>query len=430
MRNPTKRKGLLIIAITGMFLVCCSQSNPLVKETSENPLQRILQQMPAEFGALIQNPDAYRLQILYTQIERDAANQPHLRSYEFNLQPDRYFYPASSIKLPVAALALEKLNELNIPGLTKYTPLTIDSAAPGQSPVTADTTSEDGKASIAHYIKKILLVSDNDAYNRLFEFVGQAEINRRLKAKGYEHTKIIRRLSVPGTPDQQRYTNPFTFYRGDSVIYHQPMAVNPEIMTVDMSDVKQGRGYIRDGKLVPEPLDFRYSNYMSVKDLQKVVVAIMLPEVLAAHERFNLAPDDYRFLRTYMGLLPRESKSPVYNATVYENDGNAKNLIFGDVPGKMPPHIRIFSKSGGAYGYMIENAYIADFKNGVEFLLTVVLQVNENQIYNDDIYEYDTLGKPFLAALGRAVYQYELQRPRAVKPDLSKFSELYDDIIQ
>lgn len=430
MRTNKKRNGLLLTAISGVFLICCSHSNNLVKEGAENPLQRILQQMPPTFHNIIQNPDAYRLQILYTQIDRDAANQPHLRSYEFNLQPDRYFYPASSIKLPVAALALEKLNELNTLGLTKYTPLTIDSAGPGQTAVTADSTSEDGKASIAHYIKKILLVSDNDAYNRLFEFVGQAEINRRLREKGYKHTKIIRRLSVPGTPDQQRYTNPFTFYRGDSVIYHQPMAVNPETLTVDMPDVRQGRGYIRDGKLVNEPIDFRYSNYMSVKDLQKVVIALMLPEVLPPHERFNLSPADYRFIRTYMGLLPRESKNPVYSDAIYENDGNAKNLIFGDVTGRMPPFIRIFSKSGGAYGYMIENAYVADFKNGVEFLLTVVLQVNENQIYNDDIYEYDTVGKPFLAALGRAVYQYELQRPRQIKPDLSTFSELFDDILQ
>ncbi len=421
-----KPKSLLIIIMLGMFFISCSNSKQVVKEASKNPLKLILEQLPSEFHKLTEKPNKFRLQILYTQIDRDEANRPYLRSYEFNLQPNRYFYPASSIKLPVAVLALEKLNDLNISGLTMFAPLTIDSAAPGQTSVISDTTSPDGKASIAQYIKKILLVSDNDAYNRLFEFVGQAEINRRLKEKGYNHTKILRRLSVPGTPEQQRYTNPFTFYRDDSVIYYQPMAINSETITVEIPGVKQGRGYILNGQLIPEPMDFRFSNYMSVKDLQKIVVAIMLPEVLEEHERFNLTSADYRFLRKYMGLLPRESDNPVYKDSIYQNDGNAKKLIFGDVDGQIPPTIRIFSKSGSAYGYMIENAYVADFKNKVEFLLTAVIQVNSNQLYNDNIYEYNTIGKPFLAALGRNVYQFELQRKHSVNPDLSKLAKVFD----
>ena len=33
------------------------------------------------------------------------------------------------------------------------------------------------------------------------------------------------------------------------------------------------------------------------------------------------------------------------------------------------------------------------------------ISVNENMIYNDDIYEYDEIGIPFLAALGRSVHK-------------------------
>jgi len=62
-----------------------------------------------------------------------------------------------------------------------------------------------------------------------------------------------------------------------------------------------------------------------------------------------------------------------------------------------------------------------DFESGVEFLLTAVLQVNANQIYNDDTYEYDEVGMPFLARLGRAVYEYERRRQRPRRPDLSRF---------
>ena len=64
---------------------------------------------------------------------------------------------------------------------------------------------------------------------------------------------------------------------------------------------------------------------------------------------------------------------------------------------------------------------MVDFDAGVEFLLTAVIQVNRNRIYNDDSYEYDEVGFPFLANLGRAVMEYELGRERPHPPDLSRF---------
>jgi len=46
----------------------------------------------------------------------------------------------------------------------------------------------------------------------------------------------------------------------------------------------------------------------------------------------------------------------------------------------------------------------------VEFLLSAVIYVNEDEIFNDDKYEYDEIGLPFLANLGRVIYKYELER--------------------
>ena len=37
------------------------------------------------------------------------------------------------------------------------------------------------------------------------------------------------------------------------------------------------------------------------------------------------------------------------------------------------------------------------------------------------MYEYDEVGFPFLAELGRVIYEYELKRQRAHRPDLSKW---------
>ena len=74
---------------------------------------------------------------------------------------------------------------------------------------------------------------------------------------------------------------------------------------------------------------------------------------------------------------------------------------------------------------MTDNAYVVDFANGVEFLLTATVLVNANGIFGDGEYEYDELGFSFLAELGRVIYDYELGRERPRQPDLGNLAELW-----
>ncbi|MCO6478632.1 MAG: hypothetical protein J5I94_18510, partial [Phaeodactylibacter sp.] len=138
------------------------------------------------------------------------------------------------------------------------------------------------------------------------------------------------------------------------------------------------------------------------------------PDAVPPGERFNLTPEDYRFLWKYMSMLPRESDYPQYK----EWDSYVKFFLFGDSKEPIPDHIRIFNKVGDAYGFLTDVAYVVDFKNKVEFLLAANLHVNKNQTYNDGMYEYDEIGFPVLARLGRLIYEYELERPRKYAPDL------------
>jgi hypothetical protein len=385
-----------------------------------DPLQQVLRAHPEWFASVLEHADEHRLQILYTQIDRDADNRPRFRSFSYRLR-DEYFYPASTVKLPAAILALEKLNDLGVPGLTRDTPLRIEAGTPAETAVDADPSKADRRPTIAHYIKKVFLVSDNDAFNRLYEFVGQREINERLWSKGYDDVRILRRLESGLDPEENRATNPFVFLDGERVLYRQPLARNPDAWTVDRPGVRQGRGFIRDGRLVSEPMDFRHSNYVSVTSLQGILKAVLFPESVPADQRFHLTDDDRRFLYSSMSMLPRESEDPAYPDRDEYYDSYVKFFLFGDSKEAIPPRFRIFNKVGDAYGYLIDDAYVVDFESGVEFLLTAVLQVNANQIYNDDTYEYDEVGMPFLARLGRAVYEYERRRERPRRPDLSRF---------
>ncbi|MDQ3683121.1 MAG: hypothetical protein M3352_08635, partial [Bacteroidota bacterium] len=79
-----------------------------------------------------------------------------------------------------------------------------------------------------------------------------------------------------------------------------------------------------------------------------------------------------------------------------------------------------------AYGFLTDASYVVDFKNKIEFMLAATIYVNSDEVLNDDKYDYDTIGYPFLYQLGQSIYKYELQRPRIHKPDLSAFKVQYE----
>ena len=376
------------------------------------------------FKEYLTNPSKYEVQIIYTQINRDEENVPSFNTFKYNLNAEKYFYPASTVKLPAAILALEKINELNINDLNKYTPLQIDIVENWQTPAVFDSTSPNGLPSIAHYIKKIFLVSDNAAYNRLYEFLGQEYFNEKLWGKGLIDCRFISRLSVFLSPEQNACTNPIKFYSGDKIIYSQPQICNEKKYPNKLQNVKLGIGYYQNDSLINQPKDFSNSNYISLEVLHEIMKRLFFPEVYSLSERFNLTDDDYNFIYKYMAMYPRESSYPKYDQSVYP-DNYVKFFMFSNSVDSIGRNIRIFNKVGQAYGYLIDNAYIVDFKNGVEFLLSAVIYVNDNQIFNDDKYGYDEIGFPFLANLGKVLYEYELKRDKKFSPDLSKFNLMF-----
>ena len=94
--------------------------------------------------------------------------------------------------------------------------------------------------------------------------------------------------------------------------------------------------------------------------------------------------------------------------------------MFGGKAREIPDRLRIFNKVGDAYGFLTDAAYIIDLENKVEFMLAATIYTNTNQKFNDNNYEYDEIGLPFLRDLGQASYQVELDRPRPNPPDFSR----------
>lgn len=395
---------------------------PMLAKSQNNPIKKILKDHPEFFKEVLADNQQKEIQIIYSQINRDKNNIAKFKSFSFNADKIHYFYPASTIKLPTAIFALEKLNELNIQNLNLNTHLKIGKDFGKQTIVEEDTSSSDGLPSIANYIKKILLVSDNDAYNRLYEFVGRKEINEKLKRHGFNNSRIISRLSVGDSGENARYTNPFTFYDKSQEIYHQPQQFDSKDYPLKLNGLLKGKGYL-DGNdsLILKPFNFADKNAFALKDQHLMMQKLMFPESFPESKRFNLNPKDYEFLYTYMSRYPTDNIKPTYQSQDYYPT-YCKFLFYGADKNISPnPNIRIFNKVGDAYGYTIDNMYFVDFENNIEFILSAVIQSNNNQIYNDNTYEYETICLPFLKNLGQMIYDLELKRDKKIIPNFDKF---------
>lgn len=400
-------------------IYCCAQGN-LLKQLINSDSFHI------KYAKVLQNPLKYHLQVIYTRINRDSNNNPHLKSYSLYPPSKRYYYPASLVKLPLVALALEKLNRLHIPNLTRDTRLFVDSSHNCQCAEYRDTTSETGYPSIAQYIRKMLLVSDNRSYNRIYEFLSPAYINRRLKELGYRDAEINQRFGGGCDTTDNRFTNSFTFISNDSstVIYKQP-ADSDELPIANCAvNTKLGKGFMERGRILP-PRNFRYCNYIPFENMNRILMTIVFPSCFPKSSRFQLQPDDYKFLYRYMSMLPRESSHPHYSRKDFP-DNFKKYNYFGCTDTITNSTVRSFNIVGRAYGYISDCSYIVDLNSHTEFFLSVLMYVNEKNILNTSNYQYLNLALPFMSDLGHLLYYYERKRRKKHPADLSEFQFRYN----
>ncbi len=395
----------------------------MAQKNEINFLEKLLIKNDSVAKVLLQK-NLYKIKIIYTQINRDKNNFPLFTTYNYNLNDEEYFYPASIVKMPIAFLALQKLNELSSKKITKHSTMLTDSISYSQTKVEKDSSAEDGKPSIANYIKKIFFVSDNDAYNRLYEFLGQEYINKSLVEMGYQNVQIRHRLGISLSEVENRNTNPIVFLNNkNETILRIPEKISA--FKFDIKNIKLGKGYYKNDTLIKEPFDFSEKNKINLGDINQILLSVLFPEAFASTNKFKLSKSDYDFLYKCMSMYPGESNYPHYDTAKYF-DTYCKFLLYGSEKIKPSNKIRVFNKVGDAYGFLTDVAYIVDFEHHIEFAVSASIYVNADEIFNDDKYEYETIGLPFMKNIGKIIYDYELKRKRKYKPDLSKFKIKYE----
>ncbi|MBT8286407.1 MAG: class A beta-lactamase-related serine hydrolase [Bacteroidia bacterium] len=360
-----------------LFTVSCAE------DSNFDPLQAALDSESKLIRQVIDSVDQYEVQIQLTTIDRQADTIV-FTDFEYQLDDSTYFYPASTVKFPVSILTLEQIQKDEL--LNLDTPFFVE----GDSMFTT----------LRHDIRDIFAVSSNHTFNRLFDYLGKDKINQRLTELGISPVRISHRLS---TSDAYNLTTrPLIIKQSDSSLFTTEPIINTPITPLELKRIKKGIGHYLDGELIEEPMDFSERNYLPVATLHQTIKRVFFPESFPASQRFAINENHRDFLVKSMALYP---KTLNYDPSEFY-DSYGKFFIYGDLKDPLPDHIKIYNKVGYAYGYLTDCAYIVDSKNSVEYMITATIHVNRDGIFNDDQYEYDEIGIPFLAQLGREIHNY------------------------
>ncbi len=393
-----RRRDFLVAGATTAAAVCWPSCIALAAKSDSQVWAPVFARLPPELRALIDDPE-YQIQLIWSRIERDSRGRARVRQHPYGVASQRWFSPASVAKLPMALLMAERLSAHGLDNLAEVRL----SAAPETGEWPAD---EPLSETFRRSCNRTFAVSENVPYNRWYDYLGADAVNTRLAQLGYSDTRLIARY---GSPDREanRRSRGGVLLAADGREVEQRAAMTAAERRFPFGQAMVGRGWQNnDGSMVPGPRDFSYANFMPLRDNLGMLQAFVLPESVPAKRRWRIAEPLRMQLLQAMALRPRESDDPRYDeATHY--DGYARWFLVGDGKQRYPDNVRVLSKSGMAYGYLSEVAYLQDRDSGAECMLGAAIHVNRDGVYNDDQYEYETIGLPFLAALGRAVLDIE-----------------------
>ena len=393
-----------LVWIVALIVIGISGVTSKATMAQDNLVPQILDSQP-QLQEVVTLSANFRLQIVLGLVEEGADGNRVLRQHTYRAGAE-YFYPASTVKLFAAIAAAQKLAAIREEtgyAIALDTPMMVHPLFEDDELEMDDLDNlESGSITVRQEIREIFLVSDNQAYNNLYEMVGQDGLAESLDRAGLTAPRIVHRLSEFRTPEEHRQLPEIVFIGLDFKHTLPRRTTEPLPPREQVPRITVGRGYYSGDELVEEPMDFSTKNYISLVDLQRGLCKLVRPDVDCGGPAFELSDADRDVMLQAMSQYPRQSKNPKYDPEDYP-DEYVKDLLPGlerVVPKKQ---LTIFNKTGQAYGFSTENAWVVNNATGDGFFLAATLYTNADGILNDDEYEYDEIARPFMADLGEAV---------------------------
>lgn len=388
------RTAVLTLALG--IVGCMSVSARMDTYLDSPVLARILE--APEFSTVMANPAKHRLQILLSEVKH-SFGRTTLVHHSFRQRPREYFYPASLVKLPAALLALEKLHGTK--GILWTTPYEVTRTScekkENEKPLTQ-------RQNIKDDILASITLSDNPAFDRLYSWTGPGYLTDTLRARGYSSIQITHRLGARCSPFENRITHPVTFY---------PEGALPVVQDPIVSEAYHAQS--DDSGLIPDyPGDLR--SFGQLADFHWMTIAALLPDAVEPRARFQISEEERLWIARAMSRMPEEYHGAIPVDLESMQGSPLKFLLMGGSKEKIPPNIRILSKSGKALGFLSETGLYIDTESNTAFFLSAVVYVNYVASGEDDDHHYDDIGLPFMRDLGRKVLEYERTKSSGTAP--------------
>ena len=364
---------------------CSFSSDPIKSAFKEDKFLR----------KIIKDKDNYEIQILYTEVSKNRLGQTEFSNFQFQLNDEKYFYPASTIKLPIAVMALSKINELRAEGLNISIKSKIQLTLINNK---KEIIIKDSITSFQNLIADVFLISDNSASNVLIDFIGYNYFNSSMNDSGFKNTYLNHKFNPDPFVDSTWIINTL-----DNEIISSNKNQTNVTTSSNISNLKKGKKRFLDGEIENKSLDFSLKNRSSLTDMHNIMKNLIYPDISSS--TFNLNVEDYDFLRYWMSRFTHEDLGAKYIGDPKFFNSFNKFFIYGNDTILSNADVRVYNKIGQAYGTSTDSAYIKNYKEDIEFFLTATIYTNKNEIINDDIYEYGDTAIPFLSRLSKALYK-------------------------
>lgn len=359
------------------------------------------------FGDLLESADEHRIKVEVALVV-DGPNGRTLARGGFDRGPE-YFYPASAVKTCAVIAASQLLAELDAAtdadvGLD--TPLRFEPLFPGEDAEEHDPSHRaNGLITAGHELRKVMLVSDNAAYNRLYELAGPEFIAASMAAAGLDRARIIHRLGEFHSAEEQLMT-PRVVLRppgGD------PITIEERRWSTEgnggTSGLVLGVAHTSGDAVVDGPMSFERKNFMALRDLLDMNVMLLDPDVhvpgRADGSRIDLPEGDRARIAEAMAGTPGASDDPAYDRAAYPDD-YSKFLLPGLVRVDPERGWIVRDKVGRAYGFSVTNGQIVDPTTGATLYVAATIYTNANGVVGDGVYEYGRADR-FFADLGEVL---------------------------
>lgn len=408
-----------LIIVSGLAGLLCGCTTTRLNQMAD--LAPLLQSRSNKFDRVMASPANLCVQVLIAEVVTNRFGRPALKRSGYRVDTE-YFYPASAIKLCAAVVALQTIEQLQgqAPACDLLdVPLEIAPLFPGDLPQTNDVSNlQNGQITVGQELRKLALVSDNEAFNRLYDLVGHEALNENMHALGLRSVVINHRLSESRSIPDMRASASVTFRVPSREPVIIPARIGRLMLTNSGKGLLVGSGYLKGDQLVNTPMDFSGRNGISLVDLQNLLIKVARSDIDLGTPELRLSASHREKLLQAMTEYPRESRNPIYPADDYPDD-YCKFLLPGIrriLPETRPcERVEITGKMGRAYGFSVENSYLRNSKNGRTVFVTAVLYTNADGVLNDDKYEYETVANPFFADLGELIAREWLAGPQLIQ---------------